>query len=108
MSNDEQRARARQRLEAVGLVLALASLGIFAGTAGVASFAQPERMPAADDGPGDPQTRYAVGAAVFAWHDGRWYPAHVHSTTEERYFITYDDFSISWHEWVSGRRLRPR
>lgn len=108
MSNDERQGRARRRLEAVGLVVALAVLGVFMATAGVAFFAQPERVPATDDGPGDAQMRYEAGAAVFAWHDGRWYPAHVHSTTAERYFITYDDFSISWHEWVSARRLRPR
>ena len=108
MSNDEQRRTRRQRLEAVGLLVALAVLGIFMATAGVAFFAQPDRLEAADDGPGDPQGRYEAGAAVLAWHDGRWYPAHVHSTTEERYFVTYDDFSISWHEWVSARRLRQR
>jgi len=108
MSNDEQRGQRGQRLEALGLVVATGVLGIFMATAGVAFFVQPERLDAADDGPGDPAGRYAAGAPVFAWHDGRWYPAHVHSTTEERYFVTYDDFSISWHEWVSARRLRPR
>jgi hypothetical protein len=102
------RGNARQRLEAIGLVIALGVLGVFAGTVGVAFVSRPAAFEVSDDGPGDPQTTYQAGEAIFAWHDGRWYPAHVHSTTAERYFVTYDDFSISWHEWVTARRLRPR
>jgi len=108
MSDEEQRSSTRYRWEALGVVLALAVLGVFVATAGVALVAQPQRVEVIDDGPGDPEVRYAAGAAVLAWHDGRWYPAHVHSTTEARYFVTYDGFSSSWHEWVSARRLRPR
>jgi hypothetical protein len=62
----------------------------------------------ADDGPGNPGQRYRAEQAVEAWHDGQWYPAHVHSASAGRYFITYDGFSISWNEWVTARRLRKR
>ena len=108
MSEAKQRRTPKHRWEVVGLGLALAVLGIFAATVGVAFVSRPAALEVADDGPGDARATYGAGQAVFAWHDGRWYPAHVHSTTEERYFITYDDFSISWHEWVTARRLRPR
>jgi hypothetical protein len=70
--------------------------------------AAPATSENADDGPGDPRGSYEAEQAVEAWHAGRWYPAHVHSASGDRYFITYDDFSISWHEWVTARRLRRR
>jgi hypothetical protein len=96
------------RLEAWGLLASLAVLSAIGITGIVALRPRAEPSPAADDGPGNPTTRYGAGEPVDAWHSGRWYPAHVHSASAGRYFITYDDFSISWHEWVTARRLRQR
>jgi hypothetical protein len=89
-------------LASLGVLLALGITGI------VALLPQAGPSSDADDGPGNPSARYRAEQPVDAWHSGRWYPAHVHSATGARYFITYDDFSISWHEWVTARRLRKR
>ena len=97
------------RLEAAALILAcviLVAIGLSFGLSLVPKNQSPS--PAADDGPSDPSLTYEPEEPVEAWHAGRWYPAHVHSAAAGRYFITYDDFSISWHEWVTARRLRPR
>lgn len=83
----------------------LSALGV---TGIVALLPRATPPPAAEDGPGNPSAAYRAEQAVEAWHAGRWYPAHVHSASAGRYFITYDDFSISWHEWVTARRLRKR
>jgi hypothetical protein len=91
-----------------GVVLALGILGAFGLTFGLTLVPRPAPSDIADDGPGDPHGRYEANQAVLAWHAGRWYPAHVQSASPDRYFITYDDFSISWHEWVTARRLRRR
>lgn len=97
------------RLESWGFVLAILALLGFAGAFGFALMPKNQTpSAAADDGPGNPSARYAAEEAVLAWHDGRWYRARVHSVTDERYFITYDDFSTSWNEWVTARRLRRR
>jgi len=97
------------RLETWGLFASLAVL-LALGAALVVPMLPKAEAPAgdADDGPGSPSATYRAEQAVDAWHDGRWYPAHVHSANAGRYFITYDDFSISWHEWVGARRLRKR
>ena len=97
------------RLESWGLFLALGVLLTLGVTFGVAMMPRGQAPSAdADDGPGAPGQSYGAEQAVEAWHGGRWYPAHVHSASAGRYFITYDDFSISWHEWVTARRLRRR
>jgi hypothetical protein len=93
------------RLEAWGLLLAVAVLLAFGAAFGMAVLGRTPDAPA-DDGPGNPGARYRAKQEVEAWHDGRWYRARVHSASGERYFITYDGFSISWNEWVSARRLR--
>ncbi len=93
------------RLEAWGLLLALAVLLVFGAAFGLAVLGRTPDT-AADDGPGNPASRYQPTQEVEAWHDGRWYRARVHSASGERYFITYEGFSISWNEWVSARRLR--
>ncbi len=95
------------RLETAGLFASLAvllTLGTILGFAILPKAAAPVET----DGPGNPGATYRADQPVFAWHDGRWYPAHVHSADGGRYFITYDEFSISWHEWVTARRLRQR
>jgi hypothetical protein len=99
-------ARLVSRLEAWGLLLALGVFVVFGIAFGQAAFLRP---PAATDaeGPGNPSQRYRAAEAVEAWHDGRWYPAHVHSVSSGRYFITYDGFSVSWNEWVGPQKLRP-
>jgi hypothetical protein len=98
-------ARVAARLEAWGLILALGVLVAFGVAFGAAVFLRPP-PPADEDGPGNPGHRYRAAQAVEAWHDGRWYPAHVHSVSDGRYFITYDGFSVSWNEWVGPQRLR--
>ena len=108
MSHEEKREVATSRLEVWGVVLALVVLAAFGVTFGLTLVPRPAPSDVADEGPGDPRSRYRAEQAVEAWHDGRWYPAHVHSASADRYFITYDDFSISWHEWVTARRLRGR
>jgi hypothetical protein len=95
------------RLEAWGLVVAVCLLLAFGAAFGVAVLRRPPAE-TADDGPGDPNRSYHADQAVDAWHDGSWYPAHVHAAGARRYFITYDGFSISWNEWVTARRLRKR
>ena len=95
------------RLEAWGLVVAVCLLLAFGTAFGVAVLRRPPAE-TADDGPGDPNRSYHADQAVDAWHDGSWYPAHVHAAGARRYFITYDGFSISWNEWVTARRLRKR
>jgi hypothetical protein len=107
-SDAERRETSTSRLEIWGVVLALGVLGAFGLTFGLTLVPHPAPSDVADDGPGDPRGRYQAKQAVQAWHAGSWYPAHVHSVSGERYFITYDDFSISWHEWVTARRLRRR
>jgi hypothetical protein len=105
----ERRPSRVTRLEAAALLLACAVLVAIGASF---AFALIPRngvpSPAADDGPSDPTASYRPEQPVEAWHAGRWYPAHVHSAASARYFITYDDFSVSWHEWVTARRLRPR
>ena len=108
MSHGEKHAARATRLEVWGVVLALVVLAAFGLTFGLTLVPRPTASNIADDGPGDPRERYEAKQAVQAWHDGRWYPAHVQSASGARYFITYDDFSISWHEWVTARRLRRR
>lgn len=97
------------RVEKWGLVLALVVL-LGVGAAFAVAFFPRAHDPSleADDGPSNPNVTYRANQAVEAWHDGRWYPAHIHSASGARYFITYDNFSISWHEWVTARRLRRR
>ena len=108
MSHEEKHAARATRLEVWGVVLALVVLAAFGVTFGLTLLPRPAPSDLPDDGPGDVRARYRAEQAVEAWHDGRWYPAHVHSASADRYFITYDDFSISWHEWVTARRLRKR
>jgi len=110
MSLARERPRSRvTRLEAAALLLACAVL-VAVGLSFAFALAprNDSPSPAADDGPGNPASTYSAEQPVEAWHAGRWYPAHVHSAASARYFITYDDFSTSWHEWVTARRLRPR
>ena len=97
------------RFETWGLLVSVALL-LALGIAGIVAIMPKTDAPSteADDGPGNPSATYRAEQAVEAWHAGRWYPAHVHSADAARYFITYDDFSISWHEWVTARRLRKR
>jgi hypothetical protein len=96
-------------LEAWGLFLALGVLLALGVALGVARLSRgPSISSEADAGPGNPSVAYRAEEAVDAWHAGRWYPARVHSVSADRYFITYDDFSISWHEWVTAHRLRKR
>jgi hypothetical protein len=97
------------RLEATGLFLSLAILLALGLSFAIAMLPKGQApSPTADDGPGDPSLAYRAEQPVDAWHAGRWYPAHVHSASAGRYFVTYDGFSISWNEWVTARRLRPR
>jgi hypothetical protein len=100
--------RPGSRLEVLGIVLALAVLATFGVTFGLALLPRESGTEGVDDGPGDPRRVYGAEQGVEAFHAGRWYPAHVHSASDGRYFITYDDFSTSWHEWVGPRRLRAR
>lgn len=110
VSTDPERpAPAATRLEAAGLLLACAILLCLGLSFGIAMMPKGQAPSAsADDGPGNPATHYRAEQPVLAWHAGHWYPAHIHSASAARYFITYDDFSISWNEWVTARRLRPR
>lgn len=108
MSDAEQRGASTRRIEVWGVLVALAVLVVFAATFGLTLVPRATPSESADDGPGDPRGTYRAEQGVEAWHAGRWYPAHVHSRSGDRYFITYDDFSISWHEWVTARRLRKR
>jgi hypothetical protein len=96
------------RLEAWILLASLAVISALAVTGIVAILPRGVPSPDADAGPGNPNAAYQAEQPVDAWHAGRWYPAHVHSADAGRYFITYDDFSVSWHEWVTARRLRQR
>jgi hypothetical protein len=32
----------------------------------------------------------------------------IHAVGESSYFVTYDGFSKSWHEWVDASRLRAK
>jgi hypothetical protein len=98
-------ARVVSRLEAWGLVLALGVLAAFGVAFGAAVLGRPPSA-ADNDGPGNVNQRYRAGQAVEAWHEGRWYPAHVQSVSGGRYFITYDGFSVSWNEWVGPQGLR--
>jgi hypothetical protein len=108
-SIDSERPAPRvTRLEVAALLLSLAillALGLSFSIALIPKQGAPSS--AADEGPGNPNATYRAEQAVQAWHAGQWYPAHVHSASAGRYFITYDGFSISWHEWVTARRLRP-
>jgi hypothetical protein len=109
MTPIERQAVRASRFESWALVLALAVLLAFAIAFGVALVPKGQvPRKEADDGPGSPGLAYRAEQPVQAWHGGRWYPAHVHSVSAGRYFITYDDFSISWNEWVTARRLRAR
>jgi len=108
MSDTEQRGATTRRVEMWGVVLALAVLVAFGVAFGISLVPRATPSESADDGPGDPRATYEAEQGVNAWHAGRWYPAHVHSVAGDRYFITYDDFSISWHEWVTSRPLRRR
>ena len=108
MANADERGASIRRLEVWGIVLALAVFVAFGVTLGLTLVPRAAPSENADDGPGDPRGTYRAEQSVEAWHAGRWYPAHVHSASGNRYFITYDDFSISWHEWVTARRLRRR
>ncbi|HSU41909.1 MAG TPA: hypothetical protein VLJ38_20155 [Polyangiaceae bacterium] len=110
MSRERERPPSRvTRLEAAVLLVACAVLvGIGLSFALAVAPRSDSPSPTADDGPSDPAATYRAEQPVEAWHAGHWYPAHVHSAAAARYFITYDDFSISWHEWVTARRLRPR
>ncbi len=96
------------RLETWGTVLALGVLALFGASFGLAAWQRSPSTASAEDGPGDPRATYRPRQSVEAWHAGRWYPAHVHSASADRYFITYDGFSVSWNEWVSARRLKKR
>jgi hypothetical protein len=105
----EEPAPKISRLETAALLVSVAillALGLSFGIAVMPKGQAPS--PTADDGPGNPAIVYRAEQAVDAWHAGRFYPAHVHSASAGRYFVTYDDFSISWNEWVTARRLRPR
>ncbi|HWP09735.1 MAG TPA: hypothetical protein VNN72_28530 [Polyangiaceae bacterium] len=106
MANADERGASTRRFEVWGILLALAVFVAFGVTFGLTLVPRAAPSENADDGPGDPRATYQAEQSVEAWHAGRWYPAHVHSTSGNRYFITYDDFSISWHEWVTARRLR--
>jgi hypothetical protein len=86
----------------------LAVISVLAVGGIVAILPKAASSPDADDGPGNPTATYRAEQPVDAWHAGRWYPAQVHSAAGGRYFITYDGFSVSWHEWVTARRLRKR
>jgi hypothetical protein len=109
MPRERERPSPRvSRLEAAALVVACAVLLAIGLSFAVALVPRGTPSDTADDGPGNPALTYRAEQPVEAWHAGRWYPAHVHSAAAARYFITYDDFSISWHEWVTARRLRPR
>jgi hypothetical protein len=57
-------------------------------------------------GPSDAPATYHAGEAVEAFHAGRWYAARIHAVGSDRFFVTYEGFSVSWHEWVDGSRLR--
>jgi len=96
------------RLEVWGLLASLVLIAGLAVTGILAILPKAAPSPDADDGPGNPTATYRAEQPVDAWHAGRWYPAHVHSAASGRYFITYDDFSVSWHEWVTAKRLRKR
>jgi hypothetical protein len=110
MPRERERLKTRvTRLEAAALVLACAILVAIGTSFALALIPKTQRAsPAVDDGPGDPAATYRIEQPIEAWHAGRWYPAHIHSAAAGRYFITYDNFSTSWHEWVTARRLRPR
>jgi hypothetical protein len=97
------------RVEKWGLLFAVAiliALGLALGVSLFPSSVTPWAESA--DGPGNPSLVYSANQPVQAWHDDRWYPARIHSASNDRYFITYDNFSTSWHEWVTARRLRAR
>ena len=108
LAREPSKSRVTRR-EAAALLLACAVLVVLGASFAFALIPRNDSpTPAADDGPGNPAVTYRAEQPVEAWHAGRWYPAHVHSAASARYFITYDDFSVSWHEWVTARRLRPR
>lgn len=96
------------RLEVWGLLASVVVLLALGVTGVLAIMPKPAPSPDADEGPGNAAATYRPEQPVNAWHAGRWYPAHVHAAAAGRYFITYDDFSISWHEWVSAKRLQNR
>ncbi len=91
---------ARAGLVALGLALAtgIAFLSLSHGPHG-----EPR-----SEGPGDPNATYVADEPVDVFHDGRFYPGRILAVHERTYHIRYDDFSASWNEWVTARRLRKR
>ncbi len=94
------------------VVLGLLSLLVLGGalvTLGVAIAPLGGPLPESGaHGPGNPRGRYQAGDNVDVWHAGKWYPGRIQAVGTDHYFINYDGFSISWHEWVDSTRLRPR
>lgn len=87
---------------------ALLVLAVFVAAFALAYSRQEPPPDLADNGPGNPNSVYRAEQPVEIWHATRWYPGRIHAVGSGRYFITYDGFSISWNEWVTARRLRPR
>jgi hypothetical protein len=61
------------------------------------------------EGPGDPSLSYKAGEAVDVYWNSSWWPGTIKTVLGEgRYRIGYDDYSASWDEDVTPRRLRRR
>ncbi len=66
----------------------------------------PTSLAPVQHGPGDRGAVYRAEQAVEVWHAGKWYRGRVHAVGNDGYFVTFDGFSKSWHEWVDASRLR--
>jgi hypothetical protein len=89
------------------LALGLGAIGLGVVVIVLGPFRDPPPV-SAERGPGDPTAVYQAEQRVDIWHAGRWYPGVIHAVGESSYFVTYDGFSKSWHEWVDASRLRAK
>lgn len=90
-------------------VLALAVVGMAFAVVVlvVAPFSDPPPV-SHERGPGDRGAVYRAEQPVDVWHAGKWYRGQIHAVGTDAYFVTYENFSKSWHEWVDASRLRER
>jgi Caspase domain/Agenet domain len=51
---------------------------------------------------------FTVGDKVEVESEEKWYPATVKQAWYGLHFVSYDDFSANWNEWVGSDRIRPR
>lgn len=73
----------------------------------VAPFSDPPPV-SREQGPGNPGAVYRAEQRVEVWHGGKWYQGRIQAVGNGTYFVNYENFSKSWHEWVDASRLRER